>query len=344
MADAHDSTDVVGEAVAAAFDPSLPGRGVARTGPGRLLPFQSAYAGGCHRGRTGARGGAGRGAAVRCGGAVAGACRAAGRGARGCHRPLPPRRRRSPPRPRPRGSPHRADRGSTSCLTALDLSGLEQGSDVGAALRPDRRPRAAGAAHARRSHPTPRAISGSSVRAERGKSALLRTLADRCGERATSRCTSTGSTSPAARSGCCPRSRTSARSSRATTSSAGPGCSGRCARCSTTAPSRSPSVNASTITEYRSAHRQRDEPRILLLVDNFQAFRDAFDTDRDRRADTRRCSESCPRGGSSACTSWSPPTARARCRPLCSPGSRSESCCASRTTPPTSCSAPRTTC
>jgi S-DNA-T family DNA segregation ATPase FtsK/SpoIIIE len=46
MADEMDSADVVGTAEAAAFDPSLPGRGVAKTGPGRLLPFQSAYAGG----------------------------------------------------------------------------------------------------------------------------------------------------------------------------------------------------------------------------------------------------------------------------------------------------------
>lgn len=46
MADEADSTDVVGSALAATFDPSLPGRGVAKTGPGRLTSFQSAYAGG----------------------------------------------------------------------------------------------------------------------------------------------------------------------------------------------------------------------------------------------------------------------------------------------------------
>jgi len=34
MADADDSTDVVGSPVAAAFDPKLPGRGVAKLGPG----------------------------------------------------------------------------------------------------------------------------------------------------------------------------------------------------------------------------------------------------------------------------------------------------------------------
>ncbi|BDV29704.1 FtsK/SpoIIIE domain-containing protein [Microbacterium terricola] len=46
MADEADSTDVVGEPLAAGFDPSLPGRGIAKTGPGRLVPFQSGYAGG----------------------------------------------------------------------------------------------------------------------------------------------------------------------------------------------------------------------------------------------------------------------------------------------------------
>ncbi|GAB3603729.1 FtsK/SpoIIIE domain-containing protein [Microbacterium aureliae] len=46
MADAADSQDVVGDVVASTFDPSLPGRGIAKTGPGRLVPFQSGYAGG----------------------------------------------------------------------------------------------------------------------------------------------------------------------------------------------------------------------------------------------------------------------------------------------------------
>ncbi|WP_404431219.1 FHA domain-containing protein [Microbacterium lacus] len=46
MADAADSNDVVGDPVAATFDPSLPGRGIAKTGPGRLVQFQSGYAGG----------------------------------------------------------------------------------------------------------------------------------------------------------------------------------------------------------------------------------------------------------------------------------------------------------
>jgi DNA segregation ATPase FtsK/SpoIIIE, S-DNA-T family len=46
MADESDSRDVVDDTVAASFDPSIPGRAIAKTGPGRLVPFQSAYAGG----------------------------------------------------------------------------------------------------------------------------------------------------------------------------------------------------------------------------------------------------------------------------------------------------------
>jgi S-DNA-T family DNA segregation ATPase FtsK/SpoIIIE len=46
MADESDSSDVIGTADAAHFDPAIPGRGVAKTGPGRLAQFQSAYAGG----------------------------------------------------------------------------------------------------------------------------------------------------------------------------------------------------------------------------------------------------------------------------------------------------------
>ncbi|QJU54262.1 FtsK/SpoIIIE domain-containing protein [Herbiconiux sp. KACC 21604] len=46
MADEHDSTDVIGEKSAAAFDPSLPGRAIAKTGPGKVTPFQTAYVGG----------------------------------------------------------------------------------------------------------------------------------------------------------------------------------------------------------------------------------------------------------------------------------------------------------
>jgi S-DNA-T family DNA segregation ATPase FtsK/SpoIIIE len=49
MADESDSRDVVDDPVAASFPPTLPGRGIAKTGPGRLTPFQSAYAGGWSR-------------------------------------------------------------------------------------------------------------------------------------------------------------------------------------------------------------------------------------------------------------------------------------------------------
>jgi DNA segregation ATPase FtsK/SpoIIIE, S-DNA-T family len=46
MADESDSLDVLGSAEAAHVDPALPGRAVSKTGPGRLVPFQSAYVGG----------------------------------------------------------------------------------------------------------------------------------------------------------------------------------------------------------------------------------------------------------------------------------------------------------
>lgn len=45
MADEHDSSDVLGTAQAAHFDPSTPGRAGAKTGPGRITQFQSAYPG-----------------------------------------------------------------------------------------------------------------------------------------------------------------------------------------------------------------------------------------------------------------------------------------------------------
>jgi S-DNA-T family DNA segregation ATPase FtsK/SpoIIIE len=46
MADEEDSKDVVGTPVAGTFDPEAPGRGLAKTGPGRLAMFQSGYVGG----------------------------------------------------------------------------------------------------------------------------------------------------------------------------------------------------------------------------------------------------------------------------------------------------------
>lgn len=46
MADETDSHDVLGTPAAAHFDPDTPGRAMVKTGPGRITPFQSAYAGG----------------------------------------------------------------------------------------------------------------------------------------------------------------------------------------------------------------------------------------------------------------------------------------------------------
>ena len=46
MADESDSSDVIGTKDAAHFDPRIPGRGIAKTGPGHLQQFQSGYAGG----------------------------------------------------------------------------------------------------------------------------------------------------------------------------------------------------------------------------------------------------------------------------------------------------------
>lgn len=46
MADADDSVDILGDKMAAYFDPSIPGRGAAKRGPGRITAFQTGYAGG----------------------------------------------------------------------------------------------------------------------------------------------------------------------------------------------------------------------------------------------------------------------------------------------------------
>lgn len=46
MADEADSRDVVDDGIASTFSAAIPGRAIAKTGPGRLVPFQSAYAGG----------------------------------------------------------------------------------------------------------------------------------------------------------------------------------------------------------------------------------------------------------------------------------------------------------
>ncbi|HEY5882280.1 MAG TPA: FtsK/SpoIIIE domain-containing protein [Nakamurella sp.] len=46
MADEADSTDVLGSSLAADFSPDIPGRGAAKTGPGRITGFQTGYVGG----------------------------------------------------------------------------------------------------------------------------------------------------------------------------------------------------------------------------------------------------------------------------------------------------------
>lgn len=46
MADEADSEDVLGSKEAALFDPSIPGRAMSKSGPGRLTAFQTGYAGG----------------------------------------------------------------------------------------------------------------------------------------------------------------------------------------------------------------------------------------------------------------------------------------------------------
>jgi S-DNA-T family DNA segregation ATPase FtsK/SpoIIIE len=46
MADEADSQDILGDPMAAHFDPGIPGRAAAKTGPGRIATFQTGYAGG----------------------------------------------------------------------------------------------------------------------------------------------------------------------------------------------------------------------------------------------------------------------------------------------------------
>lgn len=46
MADADDAADILGNTSAAYFDPAIPGRGAAKTGPGRIQGFQTGYASG----------------------------------------------------------------------------------------------------------------------------------------------------------------------------------------------------------------------------------------------------------------------------------------------------------
>lgn len=46
MADTDDSVDILGDKLAASFDPSIPGRGAVKRGPGRITTFQTGYVGG----------------------------------------------------------------------------------------------------------------------------------------------------------------------------------------------------------------------------------------------------------------------------------------------------------
>ena len=274
MADANDSTDVVGESVAAGFDPGLPGRGVARTGPGRLLPFQSAYAGGV----TGVapERAAVQVAELRFGAEVqwqvpADETREVRAGATDLSRLVgafvAAAEAASIPAPRRPWLDQLPD--------VLDLAGLEQGSDTqlryGITDVPERQarrpaifePDAAG-------HLGVFGASGT------GKSALLRTLAvaaasadepvhvyglDFAGGalRMLSALPNVGAVIPGD---------DIERGSRLI---------GTLRALLDERSVLFSQVNASTITEYRALTGRR-EPRVLLLVDNFQAFRDAFDT------------------------------------------------------------------
>ena len=52
MADEADSSDVLGVPLAAGFSPDIPGRGAAKTGPGRISGFQTGYVGGWTSGQA----------------------------------------------------------------------------------------------------------------------------------------------------------------------------------------------------------------------------------------------------------------------------------------------------
>ena len=275
MADANDSADVVGEAVAAGFDPALPGRAVARTGPGRLLPFQSAYAGGV----TGA---APERAAVQIAELRFGA---------EAQWPVPPDEETTEVRA---GATDLSRLVGTFIAAAeaaeipaprrpwldqlpdvLDLTELGQDSDTrlryGLTDVPERQARRPAVFE-----PDTAGHLGVFGASGTGKSTLLRTLA------------------------------AAAASADEPVHVYGLDFAGGALRMLTPLPNvgavipgddlergarllatlralldeRSvsfPAVNASTITEYRALTGRR-EPRVLLLVDNFQAFRDAFDT------------------------------------------------------------------
>ena len=101
MADEDDSEDVLGTTAAAYFDPRCPAGRCPKTGPGRLTPFQTGYAGGWTSGRCASAGHAGRDADLRRRRRV-GAPGPRGASRRGC-RPRPHRHPAHRVQPRSRG-------------------------------------------------------------------------------------------------------------------------------------------------------------------------------------------------------------------------------------------------
>ena len=101
-------------------------------------------------------------------------------------------------------------------------------------------------------------------------------------------------------------------------------------------------ANASSITEYRSLTGRQDEPRILLLVDGFPAFREDFEIPAGRSQWYDVFRDIRPTGGASGCTSRSPATAPAPCPRRSGRSSSGGSCCGSPTTA-TGCSTSRAT-
>ncbi len=241
MADENDSDDVLGSKEAAFFDPALPGRAVSKTGPGRLVPFQTGYAGGWTSdvppppdmkvetltfgsgiewepvrddGTTGAEGATTRPTSVR-----------------------PTSSGSSPPsagRPRSPSCPSRASRGCPTCARSTTSrrcrrSGATTSWSSASPTTPTGRPSPRSP-----SAPTRRATWRSTARrapASRSSCAPSRwPPATPC---AADPARSTASTSATGACRCSSPCRTSARSCRAVTTSGSPGCCAGCARRST---------------------------------------------------------------------------------------------------------------
>ena len=265
---------------AAHFDPGIPGRGMAKTGPGRLAQFQSGVRRRLDHARARAGRRRGRRAAIRRRDPLGGA----GRRRRGASatsgRPTSSASsRRSSARRRAAHIPAPRRPWLDELASVYDLGLLRQRTDAellhrrvsdvpgppaaASGLLPARRrrqhrdlrhrrlgqvDRAAHARVGRRDHPARRPGARLRSRLRRGQPADAR---ERC--------------------------RTSDPSSRATTPSASSACSG-CSR--TELDDRGPrfaEANASSITEYRRLTGRPDEPRILLLVDGFPNFREDFE-------------------------------------------------------------------